>query len=209
MTKTGKPVCYNVCINRVVRLRPGLQPRRSLTLIGNEMKARDNQRAKLYRADDALKPFACPLPTVKDVEGYTAKVWASKRVQAAYPKATRDREPTVKDGRGTRIARGGRYSINIPLWARNEAVVLHELAHTVTRRTYGPYVAGHGWEFCSVFLTIVLYMMGREAHDAFKASMKANRVKFRQPKTRKPMSEERKAVLVMRLAAFRLEQLAA
>jgi len=52
-------------------------------------------------------------------------------------------------------------------------------------------------------------MMGREAHDAFKASMKANRVKFRQPKTRKPMSEERKAVLVMRLAAFRLEQLAA
>jgi hypothetical protein len=49
----------------------------------------------------------------------------------------------------------------------------------------------------------------RSSMDLTAFIMKANRVKFRQPKTRKPMSEERKAVLVMRLAAFRLEQLAA
>src|SRR5580692_9172088 len=50
-------------------------------------KERDTQRRKLYRADDSLKPFAVPLATVDDVERFVKKIWASKRVQAAFPRA--------------------------------------------------------------------------------------------------------------------------
>lgn len=37
----------------------------------------------------------------------------------------------LSDGRGTRIARGSRYRINLPAWARNPVVVLHEAAHGI------------------------------------------------------------------------------
>lgn len=164
----------------------------SMNEVRSHVKPRDSQRGKLYKADDVLKSFAEPLPTVKDVERFVRKVWALKRVHIAFLKATPPRsEPRVKDGRGTRIARGGNGHINIPLWARNSAVVLHELAHTITRREYGMAVPGHGWEYCGVFLKLVLYVMGREAHDTFKSSMKEFRVKFRPPRKREPLSPER------------------
>lgn len=169
------------------------------------MKSRDTQRAKLYRADDVLSKFAVPLTTVEDVEAFTNKVWASKRVQKAFPKAMWQGEPRVKDGRRTRIARGGHFHISIPRWARHSNVVLHELSHTITQRIYGSNVAGHGWEYCGVFLKLTLYIMGREAHDAFKASMKKHKVRFK-PKRRvvkyRPKGFDR-TVLIERLKKAR------
>jgi putative metallohydrolase (TIGR04338 family) len=165
---------------------------------------RDSQKAKLYRADDALSDFKEPLPTVKDVERFVKKVWNSGRVQKAFPTATRtwSAPPRVKDGRGTRVARGWTNAISIPGWARRSDVVLHELAHSIHRRE-GLGGAGHGWEYCSVLLTLTLYVFGRDAHDALKAAYKANRVKFRAPKKRAPLSEERRSQLRAQLAVAR------
>jgi putative metallohydrolase (TIGR04338 family) len=147
------------------------------------LRPRDGQRSKVYKADDALKPFAVPLKSVADVERFVLKVWASKRAQAAFPRAVGSwRQPYVKDGRGTRSATGGEWHISIPRWARWSDVVLHELAHVITiREHFSLRVAGHGWQFCGVFLKLVLYIMGREAHDALKASMKIYRVRYRRP----------------------------
>lgn len=167
------------------------------------MRVRDTQRSKLYRAEAVLHKWKKPLPTVEDVVRYTGKVFGSKRVRAAFPNAILHVLPRVKDGRGTRIAKGGTSHISIPLWARNDVIVLHELAHTVTRRIYPINIAGHGWQFCATFLKLVLYMIGREAHDELKAEMKRTRVRFRPPRKSAPLSPERREQMIAVLAAAR------
>lgn len=164
---------------------------------------RDTQRSKLYRAEGALDPFSQPLPTVDDVERFALKVWRSERVRKAFRTVSLSSPPRVKDGRGTSWARGGYSTINIPLWARNTRIVLHELAHTIHIREGGARGAAHGWQYAAVFLKLVLYMAGREAHDALKASFKEHRVKFRPPRQKRELTTEQRAALATRLAAAR------
>lgn len=168
---------------------------------------RDTQRSRVYKCDPVVIVRAKPLARVVDVERYVAKVFGSKRVQAAFPKSVSWRQglPSVGDGRGRRVACGWYGGIKIPLWARNEGVVLHELAHVICQRELpnSLLVAGHGWQFCSTYLRLVLYMMGREAHDALKREMKINRVRFTEPRKRKPMDPERRAALIANLARYR------
>lgn len=163
------------------------------------MSVRDNQRSRVYKAERCLWGDAKPLREVKDIEAFMKKQLSRKAILKRYPDATRTIQ--VADGRGTRKALAyGDYKISIPLWARNEAVVIHEIAHIIAHRTYGQYrIAGHGWEFCSVFLDLVRFIMKREAHDALKKSFKEHRVKFTKPKKRKPLTPEQKAVLVERM----------
>ena len=93
----------------------------------------------------------------------------------------------------------------MPLWSRNEAIVLHELAHTICQREHSD-ATGHGWQYCAIYLTLTLHAMGREAHDVLKAAFKENRVRYTAPRKRKPMDPARKAELVARLAAYREAQ---
>lgn len=170
------------------------------------MRLRDTQRARVYRADNALNGIAPKLPEVHDVEVFVKRVWASRRVAAAYPGAFKSGPPSVADGRGARHARGGVSRIVIPRWARNAGVVIHELSHTITRRHFGGQPAAHGWEFCQVYLDLTLYMLGREAHDALKAAFKKEGVRWRPKKKRAPLSEEKRQELAARLAVARLKR---
>ncbi len=167
------------------------------------MRVRDTQRSKLYRAEAVLHKWKKPLPSVDDVVTYVIKVFGSKRVAAAFPTVALSSPPRVKDGRGNRSAKGGTYHISIPRWARNDVIVLHELAHTITRRAYPINCAGHGWQFCATYLKLLLYFIGREAHDALKAEMKATRVRFRPPRKSVPLSPERREQMIAVLAAAR------
>lgn len=170
---------------------------------------RDTQRSRVYKCDPVVIMRAKPLARVVDVERYVAKVFASKRVQAAFPKSMSWKQglPSVGDGRGRRVACGWAGGIKIPLWARNEGVVLHELAHVICQReTNSLLIAGHGWQFCAIYLRLVLYMMGRETHDALKAEMKVNRVRFTEPRKRRPLTDEEIAVRVARLTAYRVKK---
>src|SRR5690606_30286106 len=71
--------------------------------------------------------------------------------------------PRIKDGRGCRWARGSKWFIVMPKWARSEAVLIHELTHTLLYRKYPghfggknyEYMAGHGWEFAELYLKMV------------------------------------------------------
>lgn len=166
------------------------------------MRERDTQRARVYKCDPVVREFAKPLTSVKDVERFVRKTFASKRVQAAYPKAMRWSLPRVGDGRGRSNACGGFGGIKIPVWAREEATVIHELAHTICLREGGN-EAYHGWQFCAIYLKLVLYMLGRPAHDALKAAFKANRVRFTEPRKRRPLDPERRAALIERLSQYR------
>lgn len=160
---------------------------------------RDSQRAKLYKADDILKHFAKPLPEIKNIEKYADKLFKMKRLMNKYPRASLRGRPLVKDGRGCRNATGSAGSIVIPAgWARQEDVVCHELAHCITDREFGWRTAGHGWQFCMVYLDVVKWMMGLEAHDALKASFKKSKVRFTKP-AKRGLSAEHRATLSARM----------
>lgn len=168
------------------------------------MSIRDSQRSRVYASDKALIAISKPLPTVADIERYITSIMSMKRVQDEYPKAFRGWDaPRVRDGRGHRSARGCEAGITMPTWCRNEAIVIHEIAHTIARRVYGVHsIAGHGWEFCAIYLQLTLYAMGREAHDVLKAAFKANRVRFRAPRKGRPLSPDARAAMIARLSVY-------
>ena len=148
---------------------------------------RDNQRKKVYDAeveafDYDLKTDEPTFREVKAVEKFVKKVFASKRVQKEWPKATW--APRVKDGRGRRNACAfGGSAIAVPIWARREWVILHELAHIITSREYaGTAKAGHGWEFCKTYLRLVEIVMGKEAYLSLEKSFLKHGVKFIKPR---------------------------
>lgn len=172
------------------------------------MRERDSQRSKVYKADHALDKFSANLPDIADIEKFVKRAWSMQRMKDAFPRAMGGYAPSVKDGRGCRSAHGGRWSITMPKWSRKEGIVCHELAHTIVCREYerGPNkeLAAHGWRFAETYLKVVLYCMGREAHDALKAAFKEHRVRFRPKRERAPLSPEQRAVMAARLAAARL-----
>jgi hypothetical protein len=163
-------------------------------------RVRDSQRSKVYTAEDVLGPKTQTI-ALSDCRALVRRVWASKRARESWPKAFAGwSKPHVRHKHHGNAA-GGAQGISLPRWSWTPHIVLHELAHTITRRHYGVYVAGHGWEFCSVYLRLVHLFMGRAAHDALKASFKQHKVKFRAPRTRAPLSPAAKAALVARLQA--------
>jgi putative metallohydrolase (TIGR04338 family) len=169
------------------------------------MSLRDTQRSRVYKAEKAIGTTHSGerLREVRDVERFIKKQFARKAITRRYPDATR--AVKIHDGGGRRAAAAyGTWKISLPLWARCELVIIHEMAHIIAHRHYGECnIAGHGWQFCAVFLDLVRFIMGREAHDALKASFKKHKVRFAQSRTRAPLSPERKAELAARLAAAR------
>jgi putative metallohydrolase (TIGR04338 family) len=152
---------------------------------------RDSQRSKVYKSDRSLDGISKPLPSVEDIEAYVAKTFASKQVRKAFKRCYWSL-PEAIDGRSLKWAWADKSVVFMPKWARREGILLHELAHTITRREYGPNVEGHGWQFCATYLKLVLFMMGREAHDLLKTAMISNRVKFHPPRKKRLMSPEQK-----------------
>lgn len=166
------------------------------------MKERDNQRARLYAAEneafgkgDNLKPIATKLPKVKDVERYVKRQMKRATLKKRYSSALNN-EIEIHDGRGHRCAKAyGTRTIAIPLWARCDWVVLHETAHIIHARIlrigyrppgsrlkelYGG--APHGWQFAAIYMDLVRFCMGKEAADTLKAEFKKHKVRFTKPR---------------------------
>lgn len=161
---------------------------------------RDSQRSKVYASDKCLDSFG-RLETIPQIEYFIGKLWKSERFKKEFFEAWRWGPPRVGDGRGRRRANGGRHQIKMPVWSRTRGVVVHELAHTVHIRQ-GWDGAIHGWQYCSIYLRLVQILMGTEAHDALKAAFKTNRVKFREPRKRRPLSPEQRAANIARLSVY-------
>jgi hypothetical protein len=157
---------------------------------------RDRQRSKVYRSDDALVPWSYKPGTkaydVLSLEEIQSEIvrpvlenpllyrWM-RQLQGSYPYAYELPAPVrLDDGRGTRVARAGTDSMNLPRWARTRGTVLHELAHVVQHRSWNICVIeSHGPEFCATYLIVVELHLGFEAREALAQEFIRNRVQFR------------------------------
>lgn len=179
-----------------------------MTTVNQNGKLRDTQRGKLYKAERVAHETAPgkPLATVKDIERYLKnKVSGRATLTRRYGIAC-DFEVwpvAVGDGRGTRRALAhGTTKITIPGWARNEWIVLHEIAHIVHCRIQFGYArkgmkiegerveelrglsAAHGWQYAAIYIDLVQFCMGAEFADALKQCFKLGKVRFRPKRTR-------------------------
>jgi len=144
---------------------------------------RDNQRARLYRAEHeafGVPPHsAWPCLTLPAVRHYVydvlAAVWFRDEF-GIFP------EVRIKDGRGTRHAYSAydleRHSVlfSFPRWARSTPVLLHEIGHAASLHRYGM-VAAHGPEFAAVYLRLVQHYLGIGAHTRLNAAFMKHRVR--------------------------------
>lgn len=158
------------------RLVRGSSPRRP------SGQPRDSQKSKVYNSENVLRFHR--LGTFKQTEAWIRRVMRTKFwrefVPPGMPEDGRYRSPStikVKDGRGTRIARGSRSRLNLPAWARTDVTVLHELAHAL--QTERP---AHSWQFCAIYLQLIRRFMGKEEASALRAEYARRKVKHRKPR---------------------------
>jgi len=144
---------------------------------------RDFQRKAVYTAERALPEHDNGHMDIHGCRAFVQKVLKSKRVFKLTHIKTNEtlyrdfcQSIEVRDGRGTRWAKGGRYFISLPKWARTKLVILHELAHSFTIRRYSN--AKHGPEFCHVFLNVVRMMMGKEVAGRLEESFCKQKVDY-------------------------------
>lgn len=82
------------------------------------------------------------------------------------------RQIYIESGRGGGKAIGSR-RIRLGTWARNEAIILHELAHCLA-----PSNSKHGPEFAGIFLFLVKNAFGKELAKQLRESYKTHRVRY-------------------------------
>jgi hypothetical protein len=164
----------------------------------------DSQKRKVYAAEGAA--FADLSSKDVDLRSHTqCEIWINRQLQRARLR-TALREIGVVIPDRVRIhpvghsGGGGRNAINASKWMRNKMSLLHELAHVLN--DYGGYMgkAGHGWEYCRVYLLVVRHVLGSGWEKKLKVAFKKHGVRFR-PK--RELSPERRAALVERLASYR------
>lgn len=162
---------------------------------------RDSRRQKLYNAEraakwpDTMKQWG--RGSVPEMRAYVDKLCRSAWFVRRWPQF-RVYSIQVRDGRGHRNATGGGGVVQMPLWARKEWVLLHEVAHCVTGTGHK-----HDWMFCANYLALVHHQMGKDAADELRAQFKFHRVKYTKPRAKRPMTEEQKAILRERLKVAR------
>lgn len=172
-------------------------------------KPRDSQRSKLYKAERVLRAYAMPLPTVADMEKYVAKVLKRAPIVARYPQDLQPIDVCPGKWGQTRALAHGTSRISMPKWSRDTHIVLHEVAHVIAGRVHGARnIAGHGWQYCKVYIDLVHFMMGAEAAAALKISFAHHGVKYKAPRPKKRLTPSQKADLMARLAAGRERKLA-
>ena len=145
---------------------------------------RDSQRGKVYAAEGKHSRWDDPgdrFASLRDVHEWLNKLTNERWFRNRWPRdaaLVANGKPMhrwlIKDGRGTRYARGGFQRMNLPVWARRKIVILHEMAHGLC----GNYVAAHGREFCRTFLELVRYAMGRPAADELKRLFREHGAKW-------------------------------
>jgi putative metallohydrolase (TIGR04338 family) len=173
--------------------------------------ARDSQRQKVYNAETAAFGWDGPTIEWSAVEAYAAKVMKSAYVRRKYG----EKKITVLPSRGRgahaipagAFLRGGSIvtydaQILVSRSARREWVIIHEMAHH-----YAALGCRHGWKFCEVYLDLVRHFLGKDAHDALKASFKSHKVRYSKPVKRTFTPEQRKQ-MADRMAAVRAAKVA-
>lgn len=135
---------------------------------------RDNQRKAVYQWERSFPgwTFEGKL-SLPECEAIIGLVWAEYRPHL--------KPPVVKDGRGTRTARGSSVYISLPKWSRSSIVVLHEVTHSLV-----PYDV-HNPKFATLYTELLARYEGFDAAELRRQGreQKPRRVHFI-PKTMIP-----------------------
>lgn len=163
---------------------------------------RDMQRSKLYKAEQAWRAAIGDkqFPTKLAAWAFIERVERSKWFRRTYGV----RKFNVHDGRGrTSAAAWGSRNITLPRWSRTPAVILHEIAHCVTNTEHGQVgVAGHGWQYAHEYLRLVRHFMGVEAYRKLRGHFVVGRVRYKKPRTGRPMTEAQMVAFAKMRAAL-------
>ena len=133
---------------------------------------RDFQRSKVYAAERKISEGK-RFESLDEIRAYLKRVTTYAWFKRRWPRWA-GYDWYLKDGRGTRIARGGGGMLSLPLWARTERTILHELCHSLDmgRRA-------HGIDFCKAMLEVTRYARGKDVADELRAAYKAHGVRYR------------------------------
>ena len=136
---------------------------------GCGMRDRDTQRSRLYAAEEAtgLNPWQQTIPNA-DLQTWVDDVLDRRAIRSRW--GVRQVRVELTHGRGAHAWGSG--VIRASRAGRNEYVLLHEIAHTLTHGE-----TAHGPEFAGVLLFLVKTVMGREAHATLLASMRKHKVR--------------------------------
>jgi len=137
------------------------------------MKQRDNQKARVYKAERILQDHKSSMKpmTIGECQKFVNRVLARKAIIKIYGK----RYIAVEKGKGGGRASGSAYSgrvITLGVWARQPVVILHEIAHHLAGLD-----AEHGPHYASVMLKLVRSVLGKEAYETLLGSYAYNRVR--------------------------------
>ena len=137
----------------------------------SEVAARDNQRQRVYDAEE--KTWASMMPEGKRTYHQTIP---NDRL-AGFVNGILDKRP-VRSRWGARVLRvefthggaraHGSHSVRFGVDTRNELIVCHEIAHTLTPNGCAP----HGPEFVGIYLFLVKMVLGTEWHKALSDSLR-------------------------------------
>lgn len=192
------------------------------------VKIRDNQRQRCYNAEgewragfDGFEPFTEEtnprFESLEDIARFYGRVLKAKRVLKRWPFLLGVKVPQIKPGCSGATAYGY-WKVTFDIRSRNLKSALHELAHVIhdfgsdynltrqhgmrppTKAEDPRWWEGHGYQFCRIYLELVLLYMGREKMRGLKAAFKKHRVRYKAPRK---MSPEQRAAAVARLAAVR------
>ena len=145
------------------------------------MEVRDNQKSRHYAAERFLYDTG---KTVTEV-GHTFNLTKNSSLEDCQrylniiceqywfrQRFGDNRKIIIQSGRGGGKAFGS-YKITLGTWARNEAIILHELAHCLA-----PYKTKHGAEFAGIFLFLVKNAFGADKAKELRESYKTHRVRY-------------------------------
>lgn len=134
------------------------------------MRERDNQRQRVYDAErESLgRQFNADM-TIEECAAFLAEVQRRPWFRTRWGNMSIGLVAT--NGWGARAYDSG--EIRLGAGSRNRWVALHELAHTLT--PYG--CAGHGPEYVGVYLFLVERVLGKEAAQGFRESLRKHRAR--------------------------------
>ena len=137
-------------------------------------RTRDNQKNKVYDWENEHVPVTGEELSLAQCEQliHQALVWWFRDSMVSMP--------LIKNGKGTRIARGGATTINLPRWARNYGVVLHETSHCLVDRMGHNKDGGHGPYFMRTYIELLGHVLNMDRADLVRKA-RADKIKVISP----------------------------
>ncbi len=118
----------------------------------SEARNPDDQRPLVYRAEDESAWW---------IQGNHMALAEIDALVANISEWAGIQKPVLRDGRGTRIARGRKEFLSLPRFARNVSYVCHEMSHCIAAQREMD--DSHGPHFARIMLDVVRQFVSNDA----------------------------------------------